>query len=570
MTPVVETLSPGWVQELLINLAKAQIRRECRRLEFDWSAFVVSKTEQRIGKAVQRRAVQQGLKRGLDGWSGDIPMMTAVGAVRDVITKWDNEPDLRPAASGFREEQARRGEKGREKQQKLAARREEQVLALVAEGVSNNAEIGRRLRLGRSSVSRIRLKADNDVWSEPEVPASSQAEQYMFHTDDIPPEERWPVVQFTNQTGVALDADEAQWLADMGRCYVAEGREADLMDAIKASARARLDPWAYLQRCVSNRGDTWTVQAQLLADALVWAGETKLTYALGAIGAGSVMRPLPYLHRVLAQAANRGKRADSSHQAPVAAAVGMAQRLAGNLIVLDADTAMAAEAEKDQSRRSDLLQSFQRRWGRLPWEDEATPEDNRDTYDSEAQNCPIGLNGLRFDEINYQDPNAGKPDSSPGTVKANGTLPDRKQTAAAVVNPTMCRHPVERLITAARLITAGIVLDNMVPVECSVGCGHWLYSDRGPLVCPCHWSSARVSMFTRSLEKVQARSAVINAPDPPQQKWSRVDQLTQIHKTEHGQHPPQQQPRPIDPTRHKPDPHIGKEIDETGTPPIND
>ena len=54
--------------------------------QFDWSAFVVSKPEQRIGKAVQLRAVQQGLKHGLDGWCGDIPMMTAVGVVRDVIT----------------------------------------------------------------------------------------------------------------------------------------------------------------------------------------------------------------------------------------------------------------------------------------------------------------------------------------------------------------------------------------------------------------------------------------------------------------------------------------------------
>ena len=78
-------------------------------------------------------------------------------------------------------------------------------------------------------------------------------------------------------------------------------------------------------------------------------------------------------------------------------------------------------------------------------------------------------------------------------------------------------------MTAARLITAGMVLDNVVPVECSVGCGHWLYSDRGPLVCPCHWSPARVSLFTRSLEKVQERSAATNAPAPPQQKSSGAD-----------------------------------------------
>ena len=98
---------------------------------------------------------------------------------------------------------------------------------------------------------------------------------------------------------MALDADDARWLADVGRCYQAEGREHELVYAIRASAGAVRDSWAYLQCCVANRGDAWTVTSQLLADVLTWAGEQSLQYALTAIGGGYVRRPLPYLRRTL-------------------------------------------------------------------------------------------------------------------------------------------------------------------------------------------------------------------------------------------------------------------------------
>ena len=39
-----------------------------------------------------------------------------------------------------------------------------------------------------------------------------------------------------------LDAADARWLADMGRCYEAEGRESELLDAIRASAGAVREP----------------------------------------------------------------------------------------------------------------------------------------------------------------------------------------------------------------------------------------------------------------------------------------------------------------------------------------
>ena len=44
-----------------------------------------------------------------------------------------------------------------------------------------------------------------------------------------------------------------------------------------------------------------------------------------------------------------------------------------------------------------------------------------------------------------------------------------------------------------QLLTAGMALEDVVQVECAAGCGHRLYSDRGPFECPCHWPAAKVA-----------------------------------------------------------------------------
>ena len=264
--------------------------------------------------------MQQERNRGLDCRPTEIPTDTVLSAVRDVIAEWIDQPELRPTDDDFRQEQVRCGEKGRDTQQELSARRGAQVLALVADGVFNNAEIGRRLGIDRSTVSRIRRKADamspavlQETW---EVPAGS----LPFPALDIPPVERWPVVRFTKWTGIVLDVDDARWLADVGRCYEAEGRESELVHQIQMSAGAQ-NPWAYLQRCVANRGDSWTVTPQLLADVWTWAGQKSLEYALMAIGGGYVTGPLPYLRRTLQYAVSQGKRSSGSREQSVAIAV---------------------------------------------------------------------------------------------------------------------------------------------------------------------------------------------------------------------------------------------------------
>ena len=46
---------------------------------------------------------------------------------------------------------------------------------------------------------------------------------------------------------------------------------------------------------------------------------------------------------------------------------------------------------------------------------------------------------------------------------------------------------VQRLLAPS--LAAGMVLDDVVEVDRAAGCGHRLYSDRGPVECPCHWLS---------------------------------------------------------------------------------
>ena len=547
---------------VLRELVQAQVRRECRRCDFDWDAFVADGPEWGITEVVHRRAVQQGRDRGLDCRPTDIPTDTVLTAVRDVIAEWTRDPALRPTYDDFCEEQARRGERGRETQQSLATLREEQVLALVADGISNNAEIGRRLGIDRSTVSRIRRDADLSACVALQETTDAPTISPAFPAPEIPSVARWPVVRFTQWTGVTLDADDVRWLADVGRCYEAEGRESDLMDQIQMSAGAR-DPWAYLQRCVANRGDSWTVRSQLLADVLVWAGEKSLMYSLTAIGGGYIQRPLPYLREVLAKAVRKGVGRSGSWERPVAMSVGMAREWAPELVIVDADEAIAGEAVEE---RTGHVESFRRRFGRLPWEAETAPENAADLDVGDADVCCIGLKGLRGDDSNYQNLEYRNLESSPDSVKANATRapceeleverraaspekPDERQVAASgralgpspwelekierpletgvlpdsdeilrpesdgearklvqtAIDPLVgekvpvvlehgrCRHPL------ASKLASVMVLDDVVFVECAAGCGHRLYSDRGPLECPCHWPPAKAAWVARAL-----------------------------------------------------------------------
>ena len=534
----------------LRELAKAQLRRECRRWGFDWDAFVADGPEWGVVEVVHRRAVQQGRERGLDLRPTDIPTDTVLVAVRVVLAEWTSEPELRPTYEDFCQEQARRGEKGRETQQAQVAARNAGILALAAEGVSD-ADIASRVGLNRSQVWRIRKAAAAAVEEQP-----VQALSPMFPAPEIPQSEHWPAVQFMQQTGVVLDAGQVRWLCDMGRCYEAEGRVDELMAAIRASASEGVrDTWAYLQRCVSNRGDAWTVSAQLLADVLIWAGQKSLEYALTAISGGYVRRPLAYLRVVLSDAVSSGRRPTGWPERPVAVAVGMAKQWAPELVVIAADEAVASE-EVDQ--RTGHLDSYRRRFCRLPWE----PELAVDTDGDVGPDCCIGLRRVRGDESNLLVISSSNLESSSGTSKADATAlaavglervvspsgslgaseglvssrpasrPERlEQTPKAAdlgdsggircrqshgealksveaacrplprgnrtgdLEQGRCGHPL-----ASQLVSR-MDLEAVVEVDCAAGCGHRLYSDRGPVRCPCCWPPAVVAQVARALQQ---------------------------------------------------------------------
>ena len=346
----------------------------------------------------------------------------------------------------------------------------------------------------------------------------------------------------------------------MGRCYEAEGRESELIAAIRASAGAVLDPWAYLQRCVANRGDAWTVTPNLLGDVLTWAGQRSLQYALTSIGGGYVKRPLPYLRRTLQCAVASGKRSSGSPLRSVAMAVRMARQWAPEMVIVNADEAIAVE---DAGKRSGYVEPVRRRFGRLPWE--PLRETTVELETANGPNCCIGLKGSGGDDFNSKNPEYKRSESSPGSVKADATLapceelglvrtvgspdcPDALLVAAygralgpppweprekleqplktgalpdsdeicrrrsdgearkpvqvaidslprekvpVVLEHGPCRHPL------AGLLASAMVLDDAVQVECFAGCGHWLYSDRGPLECPCHWPPAKAAHVVR-------------------------------------------------------------------------
>ena len=506
--PPVSVVGYGRLKEL----ARARVRRVAREMGFDWERFLAGEPEWSLTEVVHRKAVQAAAGRGLDVRPTDVPTDTVLKAVRAVLEEMDADPALRPSEAGFRAEQMRRGEVGRQSQQVKAEKRKAAVMELVASGVTKDPEIAKRLGIARSTVGRIRKRVAAAARAAEEVDAL----EWTFPAENVAAQERWPAVQFVKQTGVYLDEGQARSICDLGRCYEAEGRVDDLMHAIRASAGSDVrDPWAYLQRCVRNRGDAWTATPQLVADVLVWAGEESLRYALTVISGGYVQRPRAYLHRTLQYAVASGERAPGCPERPVAMAMAMCRQWAPELVV--DGVAVAVDAEAEASRIGYV------RTGPEP---------------VASSGCCIGLNGDTGDELDSEIINPRFSNSSPGTRKANATslpprdgekseqglrpaeLPDsdeirrpqnhgealeRADTTCSPLprgNPTgflehgPCRHPL------AALLASGMDLEAVRQVQCASGCGHRLYSDRGALVCPCHWSPAVAAGVARSLCQV--------------------------------------------------------------------
>ena len=339
------------------------------------------------------------------------------------------------------------------------------------------------------------------------------------------------------ETQVYLDESQARWICDMGRCYEAEGRVGELMYAIGKSAGAVVNAWAYLQAAVAHRGDAWTVKARLLGNVLEWAGEKSLRYSLDAIADGYVRRPLPYLQRVLQVAVASGRGARDAIVQPVVVAVAMARKLVPALDVVDVEDVVDAERAAE---RTGYLEDYRRRHGRLPWESEV------ETVDVGEKEC-IGLKGYVADDSFKNSEIKTNLESSPGTRKADARTaeavgqrvgcisqtagkklehgadgadlgdcdenrraeshgealetsgrawdPPPRQNATGILEQTRCPHRL------ADLLVQEMDLARVELVECAVGCGHRLYSDRGPVQCVCHWEPAETAWVSRALEE---------------------------------------------------------------------
>ena len=513
--------------------ARAAVRRGVRELGFDWEGFLAGGPEWSLTEMVHRKAVQETARRGLDVRPTDVPTDTVLKAVRSVLEEMDVDAALRPSQGGFCAEQARRGELGRDAQSIEARAREMQVMALVASGVTNNAEIARRLKISASTPGRIRKRVAERERGADQV----QALEWVFPAEDVPAHERWPATQFVMETRVYLDESQARWICDMGRCYEAEGRVGELMYAIGKSAGAVVDAWAYLQAAVAHRGDAWTVKARLLGDVLEWAGEKSLRYSLDAIAGGSVRRPLAYLERVLQVAVASGRGERNAMVQPVAAAVTMARHLVPALEIVDVEVMVDAERAAE---RTGYLEDYRRRHGRLPWEAEIGAADVGE------KEC-IGLKGSGLDDFVSSSKLETNLESSPGSHKANARTaeaagqrdgcrsrlaeeksehgaggadlgdfakirssvghgegreiaerawdPLPRQNPTGILEQTRCPHRL------AGLLVSVMYLDSVELVECAAGCGHQVYSDRGPVECPCHWPAAVAGQVARGLQQ---------------------------------------------------------------------
>lgn len=469
----------------LQEMAKSQIRRECRRLGFDWDRFIEEEPIWSLTEVVHRRAVNTMHRRGLSCSPADIPTDTVLMAVRNVIDQWDDHKELRPSAEGFRQEQIRRGKKGQEKQNDEAKLRAARVMALVDEGINNNAEIGRRLGLNRSTVMRIRNK------HRPKQKTGANTDD--FPAPEIPRHHRWPVRQLMLQTNMNITADEARWLADMGQCYEAEGREDDMMYAISAAAGESIrDPWAYLKKCIQNRGDAWTVSPELLGDVLTHAGQQSLEYALCSIGAGYVRKPVAYLQTTLQTAVERGEGPQGHHGDAKAIGVALCRRWAPSLAIQEPKptrkSCIGLKGLRGDSNYPEYKDLKTRDSSPRPLKASATPIAVSGLEDLEqARNPAIGGAG---DENRHPQTHGEALKASQTTCRA---LDQEKRPP--VLEHGRCTHPL------ATAIATAMELGKVELVDCTEGCGHQLYSDRGPIRCPCHWPHDQAVQITRELQR---------------------------------------------------------------------
>ena len=75
--------------------------------------------------------------------------------------------------------------------------------------------------------------------------------------------------------------------------------------------------------------------------------------------------------------------------------------------------------------------------------------------------------------------------------------PAGTENSSAILEQGRCGHRVVALLATA------MDLASVIEVECSAGCGHRFYPDRGPVECPCRWEPVTAVALARALRWVR-------------------------------------------------------------------
>ena len=159
----------------------------------------------------------------------------------------------------------------------------------------------------------------------------------------------------------------------------------------------------------------------------------------------------------------------------------------------EAESLVAVELARG---RTGYVEEYRRLFGSLPWED--TPDVIvQPSPPAELPSMPDELEQAANPVISPETAEVRRDPSPVAAAKPVERHPRPLPKAGDILKLERgpCRHPL------AAILTTAMPLVNVRQVDCSTaGCGCRVYSDRGPLECPCHWPAARAAAVGRTLQ----------------------------------------------------------------------
>ena len=253
-------------------------------------------------------------------------------------------------------------------------------------------------------------------------------------------------------------------------------------------------PAAYLMACIDHHRQPLPAEkVQKAVQSVGFEFSRKVQYVAAADN------PVAYL---TVMSRNPDANAGLAGASPMGVGLNALKRWATGLVT----PTFEAEARDLMDReRSGHVESYRRRFGRLPWDnppDAETPETpaNTEVVPSPAVKRPVEPEKLEHPENRVISgvSRDTRPDPSPGEVhkaveRYSGSCENARETAKLEHAP--CRHRL------ALMLATTMSLDAIERVDCSeAGCSCMLYSDRGRIPCPCHWSTAKTVAVGRALQ----------------------------------------------------------------------